>query len=64
MAEWKKEIRRLASDFYIARTDVLAIFRSVERTYGQANIPSYYKGNRNEFLYDKAHTEVMKRVYA
>lgn len=64
MAEWKKEIRRLASDFYIPRTEVLKIFRSVESVYGKANIPSFYKGNRNEFLYDKAQKEIMSRVYA
>lgn len=63
MAEWKKEIRRLASDFYITRDEVLKIFRMVEGTYGKSKIPVYYKGNRNEFLYDKAQRELMNRVY-
>ena len=64
MAEWKKEIRRLASDFYISRTEVLKIFRAVESAYGKTEMPSFYKGNRNEFLYDKAQREIMNRVYA
>ena len=64
MAEWKKEIRRLAIDFYISREETLKIFKAVENTYGEREIPSYYKGNRNEFLYDKAQREIMSRVYA
>ena len=64
MAEWKKEIRRLASDFYISRAEVLKIFRAVENTYGKTEMPNFYKGNRNEFLYDKAQKEIMSRVYA
>lgn len=54
----------MASDFYISRTEVLKIFRSVESTYGKTEMPSFYKGNRNEFLYDKAQKEIMSRVYA
>lgn len=64
MAEWKKEIRRLASDFYITRAEILNVFRIVEKTYGNTKMPSCYKGNRNEFLYDKAQSEIMNRVYA
>ena len=64
MAEWKKEIRRLAKDFYITREETLKIFRAVESIYGNTKIPSFYKGDRNEFLYDKAQREIMNRVYA
>lgn len=64
MAEWKKEIRRLAMDFYISREETLKIFKTVENTYGEREIPSYYKGNRNEFLYDKAQREIMNIIYA
>lgn len=64
MAEWKKEIRRLAIDFYISREETLKIFRAVESSYGKTEMPSFYKGNRNEFLYDKAQKEIMSRVYA
>lgn len=64
MAEWKKEIRRLAIDFYISREETLKIFKAVENTYGETEIPSFYNGNRNEFLYDKAQREIMNIVYA
>ena len=64
MAEWKKEIRKLARDFYISREEILKIFRAIESAYGNTQVPSYYKGNRDEFLYDKAQKEVMSRVFA
>lgn len=64
MAEWKKDIRRLASDFYISRQDILSVFRRVEELYAEREMPLCYKGNRNEFLYDKAQREIMNIVYA
>ena len=64
MAEWKKEARRLAKDFYISKYEIKRIFAKVEKLYVQREMPSYYKGNRNEFLYDKAQREIMNRVYA
>lgn len=64
MAEWKKEIRRLAKDFYISKYEIQRIFRTVESLYLNTELPAFYKGNRNEFLYDKAQKEVMNRVYA
>ena len=64
MAEWKKEARRLARDFYISKFEIQRIFARVEELYAQREMPSFYKGNRNEFLYDKAQSEIMSRVYA
>ena len=64
MAEWKKEIRRLAKDFCLSKGEIQRIFWRVEELYVQREIPSCYKGNRNDFLYDKAQREVMKRVFA
>lgn len=64
MAEWKKEIRRLAKDFYISKYEIQRIFRTVESLYSNTELPAFYKGNRNEFLYDKAQKEIMNRVYA
>ena len=64
MAEWKKEARRLAKDFCISKYDIQRIFRRVEGLYLQREIPEYYKGNRNEFLYDKAQREIMSIVLA
>lgn len=64
MAEWKKEIRRLAKDFCLSKGEIQRIFWRVEELYVQREIPSCYKGNRNDFLYDKAQKEVMKRIFA
>ena len=64
MAEWKKEIRRLANDFAFTRDEILNIFRRVEELYAQKDMPNFYNGNRDEFLYDKAQKEIMKMVYA
>lgn len=64
MAEWKKEARRLAKDFYLSKLEIQRIFWKVEELYAQREMPSYYKGNRNDFLYDKAQSEIMNRVYA
>lgn len=64
MAEWKKEIRILALDYGFTRAEILNIFRRVEELYAKRKMPLYYKGNRNEFLYDKAQREIMNRVYA
>lgn len=64
MAEWKKDIRRIAKEFYLSKYEIRRIYQKVEELYGQREIPSFYKGNRNEFLYDKAHTEMMRKVFA
>ena len=64
MAEWKKEARRLAKDFCLSKLEIKMIFARVERLYATKEMPSYYKGNRNEFLYDKAQTEIVNRAYA
>ena len=64
MAEWKKEARRLAKDFYISKHEIKRIFTRVEELYSKREMPSFYKGNRNEFLYDKAQREIMNIVYA
>lgn len=64
MAEWKREARRLARDFYLSKYEIQRIFARVEELYSRKEMPSFYKGNRNEFLYDKAQKEIMSRVYA
>lgn len=62
MAEWKKEARRLAKDFCLSKLDIKRIFWKIEDLYTTTEMPSYYKGNRNEFLYDKAQKEIMSTV--
>lgn len=64
MAEWKKEIRELAKGFCISKETIKLVIKSVERTCIKKRMPSYYKGNRNEFLYDNARREIMTKVLA
>ncbi len=64
MAEWKKEARRLAKDFCLSKYEIQRIFRRVEELYVQREMPSFYKGNRNEFLYDKAQSEIVSVAFA
>lgn len=66
MAEWKLEIKRLAEDFCISQVAVNRILKRIESVYGQREreIPRHYKGNLNEFLYDKAQREIMSLIYA
>ena len=64
MAEWKRDIRILARDFYFSKCEIQRILKNVEKLYSKEDMPLYYKGNRNEFLYDKAQKEIMKIVLA
>ena len=66
MAEWKLSIKRLADDFCISQVKVNKLLKQIESKYllREREIPSYYKGNKNEFLYDKAQSEMMKLIYA
>ena len=66
MAEWKLSIKNLAEDFFISQTRVNKILKRVEEEYEQREreIPSFYKGNQDEFLYDKAQREIMKIAFA
>lgn len=64
MAVWKKEARRLAKDFCLSKHEIQRIFRRVEGLYLQREIPKHYKGNQDEFLYDKAQREIINIAFA
>ena len=64
MPEWKKEIKNLAKDFYISQVKVNRILKKIEQECSRRQIPSFYKGNRDEFLYDNAQREIMSILYA
>ena len=64
MADWKLNIKKLAEDFCLSQVKVNRILKRVESMYEQREIPSYYKGKRNNFLYDKAQREIMNLVLA
>lgn len=64
MAEWKREIRELAKGFCIPRDVVIGVIKRVEKVNSKRVMPDYYKGNRNEFLYDNAYREIKNIIYA
>lgn len=64
MAEWKREIRELAKGFCISREVVINVIKRVERENSKREMPDFYKGNRNDFLYDNAHREIKNLIYA
>ena len=66
MAEWKLEIKRLAEDFCVSQVVVNRVLKRVENMYKQRKkeIPSFYKGNQDEFLYDAARREIINIAFA
>lgn len=60
---WKYEIARLGLDFIVNRFRILEVIRGTEEKYGNSSMPSYYNGNRDEYLYDIAHRALMSYVY-
>lgn len=64
MAEWKKEIRELAKGFCIPKETIKLVVKRVEREHSEREMPTFYKGNRNNFLYDIARREIIKRALA
>ncbi len=62
MAEWKKNVARLGRDFRLNRHQILMILRATEKKYRDCKIPMYFKGNREDFLYDKARIEIINRA--
>lgn len=63
MPEWKKEIKRIAEDFCTSQVKINKILKYVEEEYSQRSIPNYYKGNKDEYLYDVAQKEMMKLIF-
>ena len=66
MAEWKLSIKKLAKDFCLSQVKVNRVLKKIEEEYEQkkSEIPMFYKGNQNEYLYDKARREIIKLVCA
>lgn len=62
MAQWKKQAARIGLDFRLNRREILAILRATEKKYKDARMPSYYNGDREEYLYDKARTNIIDRA--
>ena len=66
MAEWKLSIKKLADDFCLSQVKVNKILKNIESMYEQREreIPLFYKGNENEYLYDIAQREIRNLVCA
>lgn len=64
MAEWKRDIRELARGFCIPREVISSVIKRVERENSKREMPSFYKGNRNNFLYDNAQREIRDLILA
>lgn len=63
MAEWKLNIKSLADGFCISQIKVNRMLKKIENLYEKSVIPGYYKGNRDEYLYDKAQKEIMSMIF-
>ncbi len=64
MAEWKKEIRELGRGFCIPREIVARIIKKIEADNSKRDMPEFYNGNRNDFLYDNAQREIRSIIFA
>ena len=62
MAQWKKRVARLGLDFKVKRYDILSILRETEKRYATREMPKWYKGNREDYLYDHARTEIINKA--
>lgn len=54
MADWKKEFRRIMTDFCL-RNKYTEIVKAVEKEYRNVATPKRYHGSREDFLYDMAY---------
>lgn len=64
MAEWKREVRELARGFCIPREIIANVIKRVEAECLKREVPSFYKGNRNSFLYDNAQRKIRDLILA
>lgn len=66
MPEWKERVKALAEDFCISQVKVNKILKQTENKYEQREreIPKFYKGNEEEYLYDSAIREIRSLMCA
>lgn len=62
MANWKKEIRKLCTDFCISTEIYQNIIKITENN--KQDIPQFYKGNQDEYKYDVAYNHLKKYILA
>ena len=66
MAEWKLSIKRLADDFCLSQIKINKMLKRIEEEYEQKEreMPLFYKGNKDEYLYDLAQRQIRSLVLA
>lgn len=66
MAEWKLSIKRLADDFCLSQIKINKMLKRIEEEYEQREreMPLFYKGNKDEYLYDIAQRQIRSLVLA
>lgn len=66
MPEWKERVKALAEDFCISQVKVNKLLKQVECKYEQREreIPKFYKGNEEDYLYDTALREMRSLMCA
>lgn len=66
MAEWKLSIKRLADDFCLSQIKINKMLKRIEEEYEQREreMPLFYKGNKDEYLYDLAQRQIRSLVLA
>lgn len=64
MAEWKREIRELAKGFCVPKEIISQVIKKTEKEHSKREMPSFYNGNRNDFLYDNARREIRSLIIA
>lgn len=57
--QWKNEICNIAKAFCVSPFTCRAIIQAVEGI-STDNMPAYYKGNKNAYLYDAAYRKLKK----
>ena len=60
MADWKKEIRKLAKDFLID----MEIYHSAVKEASETPVPRFYNGNEEKFRYDYAYRKIKSYIMA
>lgn len=64
MAEWKREIRELAKGFCVPKEVISQVIKKTEKEHSKREMPAFYNGNRNDFLYDNARREIRSLIIA
>ena len=60
MADWKKEIRKLAKDFLID----MEIYHNAVNEASKTPVPRFYNGNEEKFRYDYAYRKIKPYIMA